>query len=81
MDPCVATMLLDKPLKVFVLNVNDLDPGWERFILAVGNAREICNIANNKRIPWNCLVTDKTGNIMWHWIDPLHQWKPNNNSS
>lgn len=51
------------------------DDDWERFILVVGNAKWICNMANDGDYGDLCVVATLEGFILWEW-HATGSWKP-----
>lgn len=66
-------LLLDSRAGILAINNNSdrlekLDDDWDRYILVMGNAKWICNAANDKNYGDLCVVANLDGIIQWDWL-------------
>lgn len=76
-------MLLDsrmgfKALKVGSIDMDEIDEDWERYILLIGSAEEICESATNREYGDLCVVGNlNTNKIMFEWYEEDGSWNNN----
>jgi len=56
-------------------DLTQLDDDWGRFILVVGNAKWICELANSGDYGDLCVVSTMEGNVLFEWF-ATGTWKP-----
>ena len=77
-------LLLDSRAGILAVNNNSdqlekLDDDWGRFVLLMGNAKWICEQANNSDYGDLCVVANLDGVIQWSWLvrdNGDSKWKP-----